>query len=179
MKKTLMAFWIIGICLSFSSCDEDDLAGIIPEFSVGVEQTENIPVHIDQTDGEWATFNFKNTLTINNKDTKDYINKIKDVEIKKLMYKVINFSGDPLGEVQGTLMVANEISLENSFVVKKAADDQIIYEITEVAELNRIENALKTGQTVNVIYKGSTLCNAGDIDFTIEINLVTAVKIKP
>lgn len=177
MKKTLLALWILAIGLNISSCDEDD---IIPpvNFSVEVDQTESIPVHIDQTDGEWATFSFKNTLTINNQDTKDHINHIKDVEIKKLTYKIISFSGDPLGEIQGTLMIANEISLENSFVVKTAADNQIIYEITEVAELNRIGEALKTGQTVNVIYKGSTLCNAGDMDFVIEIYLSTAVKIE-
>ena len=87
------------------------------------------------------------------------------------------FSGDPLGEVMGTFMVANQISLENTFVVKTAADDQIIYEIKEEAELNRIAEQLKSGQTVNIIYMGSALCNTNDMDFVIEITLETKVNI--
>ena len=176
MKKTLLAFWIIGICLSFSSCDEDDLTPP-GTFIIDVDQIETIAVHIDQTENDWMAYSFKNTLTINNEKTKEYINKIKNVEITKLSYRVKTFSGDPLGEVKGTFMVANQISLENTFVVKTAADDQIIYEITEVAELNRIAEQLKSGQTVNIIYRGSALCNASDMDFDVEITLETKVQI--
>lgn len=179
MKKTLLAFGIMCLCLNFSSCDEDDVTGLLPSFTVDVDQIETIPVHIDQTEDDWMAYSFKNTLTINNKDTKDYINKIKNVEITKLSYKVINFSGDPLGEVKGSFMVANQISLENAFVVKTAANDQIIYEIKEVAELNRIAEQLKAGQTVNVVYMGSALCSTNDMDFEIEITLETKVNIKP
>ena len=176
MKKILLSFWIICLCLNFSSCDEDDL--IPPRtFTVDVDQIETIPVHIDQTEDDWMDYSFKNTLTINNEKTKEYINKIKNVEIKKLSYKVKTFSGDPLGEVKGTFMVANQISLENTFVVKTPADDQIIYEITEVAELNRIAEQLKSGQTVNIIYMGSALCKTNDMDFVVEITLETKVKI--
>ena len=179
MKKTLLALFMCCMCYTFSSCDEEDVAGLLGSFTVGVDQIENIPVHLDQTDGERMTYSFKNTLTINNKDTKDYINKIKNVQISKLTYKVINFSGDPLGEVDGAFMVADQISLQNAFVVKKAADDQIIYEITEVAELQRIAESLKSGQKVNIIYSGSALCNDDDMDFIIEVTLVTRVTIDP
>jgi len=177
MKKTLLALFMCCMCFSFSSCDEDDLPPI--SFTVGVDQIENIPVHLDQTNGERMTFSFKNTLTINNEDTKDYINKIKNVQINKLTYKVIAFSGDPLGDVDAAFMVADQISLENAFVVKTAADDQIIYEITEVAELNRIADALKSGQKVNIIYSGSALCNDDDMDFIIEVTMATRVTIDP
>ena len=176
MKKILLSFWIICLCLNFSSCDEDDLTPP-GTFIIDVDQIETIAVHIDQTEDDWMDYSFKNTLTINNEKTKEYINKIKNVEIKKLSYKVKTFSGDPLGEVKGTFMVANQISLENTFVVKTAADDQIIYEITEVAELNRIAEQLKSGQTVNIIYMGSALCNTNDMDFVIEITLETKVNI--
>jgi len=179
MKKTLLAFWIICLCLNFSSCDEDDVTGLLPSFTVGVDQIETIPVHLDQTNGERMTFSFKNTLTINNEDTKDYINKIKNVQISKLTYTLINFSGDPLGDVDAAFMVADQISLENAFVVKTAADDQIIYEIIEVAELNRIADALKSGQKVNIIYSGSALCNDDDMDFIIEVTMATRVTIDP
>ena len=77
MKNILLAFWITCLCLNFSSCDEDDLTP--PRtFTVDVDQIETIPVHIDQTEDDWMDYSFKNTLTINNKDTKDYINKIKE-----------------------------------------------------------------------------------------------------
>ena len=69
--------------------------------------------------------------------------------------------------------------MQNSFVVKTAADDQIVYEITEVNELNRIANALKSGQTIAVEYAGNALCDDDDMDFTIEVSLVAKITIDP
>ncbi len=164
---------------SFSSCDEDDVAGLLPNFDVNLNETESISVNIVQTNGDWITFSEKTSLSIENDDTKDYLNKIKKVKITALSYKIINFSGDPIGEVDASFSVANEVSLQNAFVVKVSADNQVVYEITEVDELTRIGNALLAGKTVTVEYSGSALCDDDKMDFTVEVNLVAKVTIDP
>lgn len=179
MKKAFLGLWIFCICFNFSSCDEDDVVGLLPSFKVDINQIENIDVQVDQTDGDWVTFSNTTDLNIVNEDTEDYLNKIKSVEITKLSYKIINFNGDPAGQVEGSFSVANQVSLENSFVVKESADNQTIYQITEVNELNRIANALKSGQTITVEYSGSALCDDGSMDFTVQVSLVAKVTIDP
>ena len=179
MKKTLLVLGIFLIGFSFSSCDEDDIIGLLPDFDVPINQTENIPVHIDRTNGDRISYSETTDLNIKNKDTEDYLNKIKDVKITALSYKIINFSGDPIGDVEASFSVANEVSLQHAYVVKESADKGKVYAITEVDELSRIANALKSGQTVKVEYSGSALCDADDMDFTVEVTLVAKVTINP
>ncbi len=179
MKKTLIALFMCSMFLSFSSCDEDDIKAFLPDIKVNISETERIRVNIDQTNGERASFSERTDLDIVNKDTEDYLNKIKNVEIITLSYKIINFSGDPIGDVDGSFAVAGEVSLQNAFVVKTSADNQIVYEITDVVELNRIANALKSGQKVTVEYAGSGLCDADELNFTVEVSLVAKITIDP
>ncbi len=179
MKKTLLALFMCCMCFSFSSCDEDDVAGLLPSFKVDLNDTENIPILIDQTNGERVSYSEKTNLTIVNKDTEDYLNKIKAIEITSLSYKIINFSGDPAGDVAGSFSVAGQVSLENAFVVKTSADNQIVYEITEVNELNRIANALKSGKTIAVEYAGNALCDDDELNFTVEVSFVAKITIDP
>lgn len=179
MKTIYFLAGLLLVCFTISSCDEDDLEGLLPAFDVKLVKTENIPVHIDQTDGNWVTFSGKTTLSIVNSDTKDHLNKIKKLSINKLSFKIINFNGDQNGEVDGKFSVAGQVSLNKSFVVKTAADGGTVYEITETAELNRIISELQGGQSVDVDYAGSALCNDADMDFTVEVTLDVTVKIDP
>lgn len=180
MKKILLLLGVFLICPNFSSCDEDDIPpGLIPAFSVNLTKIENIPVDIDQTTGDWVTYSKTTTLNIVNDDTKDHLNKITDVKINSLSYKVINFNGDPIGQVNGKFSVAGQVSLANDFVVKTSADNGVVYQITEVAELTRIAKDLKSGQDVVVEYSGSALCDDNSMDFIIEVTMSVKVTIDP
>ena len=179
MKKNLIALFVCCICFSFSSCDEDDVKGLLPSFKVDINQTENIPVSIEQTNGERHSFSEQSNFTIVNEDTEDYLNKIEKIELTKLSYKIINFSGDPIGDVAGSFSVANVVSLQNDFVVKTAADNQTVYDITDVDELNRIANALLSGKTIEVEYGGTALCDADAMNFVVEVTMVAKITIDP
>jgi len=179
MKKFLMALLIGFISFNFSSCDEDDLKELLPAFDVDLKKVELIPVQVDQTNGEWIVFSQTTNLDIINSQTKDYISKIKSLKINSLSYKIVNFAGDPIGQVDGAFAVANEISLQNKIVVKTEADNGTIFQITEVAELNRIATLLKKGESVEVKYSGSALCDDADMDFSIEVTLDAKVTIDP
>jgi len=179
MKKTTIFFTILLISFSFASCDEEDIIKILPDFDVNLLDSEIIPVHVDQTNGEWATFTNSVQISIINNDTKDHLNKIKNIKINKLSYKIINFNGDPIGEVDASFWADNIVSLNNAFVVQTSANNGTIYQITDTAELSRIANALKAGHTIAVKYSGNALCDDDDMDFDVEVTLDAKITIDP
>ena len=178
MKTKLFILFMGCLLFTFLSCEEEGLEGTGPKYSYDVKHVETIPIQLDDTNGEWMSFMFKNTLTINDDRIKHYSTKIKEVQITELTYKIIKFNGDPLGEIKGSFSVANKVCLENSFKVKSSADNEIIYEVTAYEEINRICQALKSNQTVNVVYSGSALCNEIGMDFMVEVTLDTKVMVQ-
>ncbi len=177
LKRIALSFLFFG--LVFSGCDEDDIAAVLPDIELGVNTTEEIPVFVDQTDGEWVEFSQTTNVSIVNNDTQKYLDKIKKVKINRLRYKVLTFEGDPSGEVQGSFSADNGKTFQNQFQVKKAFDDQTVYEVDDVDELNRIANALKTKNTIEVKYSGMALCDQADMEFILEVELDADVTVDP
>jgi hypothetical protein len=174
-----MAFSLLFFGLVFSGCDEDDLAVVLPDIDIAVNETEEIPVFVQKTDGDWVQFSETTNLTIVNNDTQKYLNKIKKVKIKRLRYRVLAFQGDPNGEVQGSFSADNGKTFQNQFMVKKAFDDQSYYEVQDTDELNRIANALKSKNTIQVRYSGMALCDQDDLDFILEVEYEVEVTVNP
>lgn len=160
-----MAISLLFFGLVFSGCDEDDIAAVLPDIDIAVSETEEIPVFVQKTDGDWVQFSETTNVSIVNNDTQKYLNKIKKVKIKRLRYRVLAFQGDPNGEVQGSFSADNGKTFQNQFMVKKAFDDQTFYEVQDVDELNRIANALKSKNTIQVRYSGMALCDQDDLNF--------------
>ncbi len=177
LKK--MAFSLLFFGLVFSGCDEDDIAAVLPDIDITVSETEEIPVFVEKTDGDWVEFSETTNISIVNNDTQKYVDKIKSVKIKRLRYKVLAFQGDPNGEVQGSFSADNGKTFENQFQVKKAFDDQTVYEVQDVNELNRIASALKSKKTIQVKYAGMALCDQDDLDFIIEVEYEAEVTVNP
>ena len=179
MKKTILLFLFGCLCFGLSSCDDENLDTILPKVEMDVNKIETIPVHIDKTDGDWASFSYKNSISVITPETMDYLNKIQRVEIKQLCYKVINFNGDPLGELQGGIIFDKDISLHNSFVVKTVADNQTIYYVTDTEKLNRISEVLKNNKAINLVFSGRAICDEAPMDFIVEISFEAKVQIDP
>ena len=178
MKRSFMMFCIGLIGFGFSSCDEDNLASVLPDFDVNLSESQEIPVTIDKTDGEWAEFSSTENISIINKDTEDHLNKIKSVTLTKLNYTVINFNGDEMGEVEGAFSADNGVAMQNKFVVKTAAQNGTVYEV-DATELNRIGKALKAGNTVMVRYSGKALCDNASMNFVIKVSYEAKIKVSP
>ncbi len=176
MKKTIIFLAFLLISFSFSSCEEaEEALGLTKDFTVRV--TANIPVHIDQTSGDWVSHSNTAVISIDTDDTHDYLNKIRNIKINSLSYKIINFNGDPNGEVDASFYVENEVSLSNAMVVKPEADKGTVFKITETDELSRIANLLKNGKKVTVKYAGDALCDAADMNFTVEVKLDAKITV--
>lgn len=174
-----MAISLLFFGLVFSGCDEDDIAAVLPDIDIAVSETEEIPVFVQKTDGDWVQFSETTNVSIVNNDTQKYLNKIKKVKIKRLRYRVLAFQGDPNGEVQGSFSADNGKTFQNQFMVKKAFDDQTYYEVQDVDELNRIANALKSKNTIQVRYSGMALCDQDDLDFILEVEFEAEVTVNP
>ncbi len=170
---------LVFLGLGFSSCDEDDVAAVLPDFDAEVSTTENIPISVDKTDGEWVEYSSTTNVSIINDDTEKYLNKIRNVNIKRLRYRVLAFNGDPAGEVQGSFSADNGKAFENRFTVRNAFEQKTVFEVDDVAELNRIANALKTKHTIQVRYSGMALCDQENMDFTIQVEMLAVVTINP
>jgi len=176
MKNKLKFLILLLITLSFSSCDEaEELLNLTRDFDDTIVET--IAISIDKTTGNRATFSNTKVLSIDDPELQPYINKIKSVEIKNLSYKIINFSGDPTGDVNGEFLIDNIVYLTNAFVVKTEADNGTIFKITEVAALNEIATKLKANKKLTAKYSGDALCDNEDMDIPIEITLSVKITV--
>ena len=161
---------------SFSSCDQaEELLNLTKDFDDTI--VESIAINIDKTAGDRVAFSNSTVLSIDDPALQPYINKIKSIEIKSLSYKVINFIGDPSGDVNAEFFVDDIIYLTNAFVVKTEADNGTVFKITEVGALNEIANKLKANKKLTVKYSGDALCDNDDMNFLIEITLDVKITV--
>ena len=177
MKNITSFLLLLLITFSLGSCDEaEKLLNLTKDFDDTI--VESIAISIDQTAGDRATFSNTKVLDINDPDLQPYLNKIEDVEIKSLSYKIIDFSGDPDGDVNGEFYIDGIIYLTNAFVVKTVADDGMVYNITEVSALNEIAKKLKANKKLTAKYSGDAMCDNDNLNFKVEITLSAKIKVK-
>ena len=177
MKKIAKLLLLLIFALSISSCDEaEDLLNLTKDFDDTIVET--IDLSIDQTSGDRTSFTNTKTLDINDPNIQPYLNKIENIEITSLSYKIINFSGDPDGHVNGEFYIDGIINLTNDFVVKTEAVKGTVFKITDVAALNEITKKLKANKKLTAKYSGDALCDNDDLNFKVEITLSAKIKVK-
>ncbi len=175
MKNTIKFLAILVIISSFMSCE--DLTDVTFDTSI----TERIDVNIPNTSGESAAFSAQNIIKLENGSGQidDYLNYIKDVEIKKLSYKIINFSGDENGVVTVSFNVNGTLLKEHvAMNVKAVADSGEIFEVTDLQELNTIATAMKNSKQVTISYNGDAITN-DTLNFKVEVTLELAITADP
>lgn len=168
MKNLIKFLAVLLLFVGYTSCDELDK---LTEVDLSTTVTEIIPVTVD--DGAGLSVDLGNSIVINLGDYIDaeYLNKISDVKINSLTYKVINFFGDPAGVITADFM-ANSATLytHTGEVVKDHADMTTVFSINDTAALSVIANNLRNGANVEFAVDG-TSTNEGGMNFEIEITL--------
>lgn len=172
-KIKFLTVLVAVFSFTFTACDEiEDLVDV--DFTTSV--SANIPVTIDQ--GQ-ETVDEGVVLSLDNNATHDYLNKLEEVEITKLTYKITSFSGDALGTVDVSLY-ADDIKLDlNSFNVEKAYDGSTIFEVTDVTKLNEMANLLEKNKSVTVGIKGSCYAPESDMNFNVQVTASLKVTANP
>ena len=164
MKNTIKLLAIILVAtlsIPFTACDDDILD---VDFSTTISEKIDVNIIEGQTNVDESS-----TLSLDNKDTNKYLNKIKNVKITKLTYKITSFTGDPNGTINGSLY-ANTLKLDlNNFNVKEAYDNATIFEITDIDKLNEIATLLKNNKSVNIGIKGTINAANEAMNFEVEV----------
>lgn len=174
MKNFLKLTAVLALILiTFNACEK------LTDVNFNTTISERIPVHINQTSGTAVPFDESVILHLDNDDTHDYINDIKDIEINHLTYKLIQFSGDNTGTIDVQFYIGTNPLLQNNLTVKTSVDNGTYYEVTDVQELNTIATALKNGHQVTARYSGSALSDQDAMDFKVAVTMNVAVTANP
>ncbi|WP_299781710.1 hypothetical protein [uncultured Formosa sp.] len=171
MKTTIKMLSALLICLVFTSCDKDLLD---VDFNTTVKAT--IVAHVDKYQ---ETIDESVVLSLDNKDTHDYLNKIENVKIKKLTYKIISFSGDPEGYIDVDFYADTITLTTEEFFVKEAYNAGTVFEITDISKLNTMANILKKNISTTVGIIGQSSAMETDMDFNIEVTAELEVTANP
>lgn len=171
MKTTINILSALLICVMFTSCDDDILD---VDFNTTINAT--IVAHVDQ--GQEA-IDESVVLSLDNNDTHDYLDNIKNVKIKKLTYKIISFSGDPEGYIDVDFYADTITLTAEEFFVKEAYDTATIFEITDVSKLNTMADLLKTNNSTTVGISGQSTAVEAALDFNIEVTAELEVTANP
>ena len=171
MKNRITILALLLISFPFTSCSTD-LADV--DFSTDI--TEKFDVHINQNQ-EYVSQSI--TLSLDNSDTHDYLDNIKEVSFTKLTSKVTNFTGDETGTLHAELLSDGTPLVINDFNVKLANDNVTIYEVADVAKLNQMALAPKNNQQVILSILGECSDLAGDMDFKIEVTAELNIVANP
>jgi hypothetical protein len=173
MKNTIKFLAIILLAFTFQSCDDvEDLADV--NFNTSIN--EKITIHIDQNQ---ENINESIPLDIDNTDTHDYLNHIKNVSITKFTYKIIDFIGDEEGTIDFTFFVDGVSLSQESFIVKQVNDNQFVFEITDISKLNTIASALKNNHQITASVSGTSTAINDSMDFKVDISINLSIVANP
>ncbi len=179
MKKYFSIIILFLFLFSFNSCDEAEKLLDVP-FNFTVK--EDIPVHIVSDSNPAKTqvfkgvdgipFNQSVVLSIDNSDTHDYLNKIKEVTIKSLTYQLTNYSGNANGIITAQLYAENILLASIDENVKSASDSGKIFKVDNVDVLNQMALKLKNGHQVTAKIVGNA-----SIPMDFKVHIIMDVKV--
>lgn len=176
MKKLFFVAVLFSSFL-FSSCGDDLEELLDVSFEVPIVEEIDVdviggtePVSLDQT----VMFSLSE-----NTETNKYLDKLKSLEIKKMTYKVINFTGDATGKITASLK-ANGTTLHSitDVTVKTAFDNATVYEVTNKAALVTAATSLLQNKTISLETTGQTVSTSA-MNFKIQVTLQLGVVANP
>lgn len=174
MKKKLN-IWTILLIISgvFVSCDLESLAD--KEIDSSTSHSFTVTVQNGQ-----KSFGKTEIISINNNDVKDYLDKIKSVEIRKMTYQITNFSGDANCTINSfKAYLGEELALNDADInPKEASDNGTVFEVKNAEVLNNAGTKLKNNQSISVMYNG-TATSTDASQFQIKVNITVVVVANP
>ncbi len=171
MKNTIKLVFAVLIVFTFNSCDEvNELADV--NFNTTV--SEDIVIRIGENQ-EYISDVI--TLNLDNADTHDYLDMLKNITIKKLTYKFKDFEGNENCTINVEISTDNNVFEARSFTIKQEVDNETVFEITEVSKINAMAIALQNNGSVTFKMEGEVF--AGIADFKVEVTAELEVVANP
>jgi len=167
MKNTFK-FLAILVVFTLNSCDK---AKELTDVTFSTSLTKEFAIHINENQ---EYISEEQILSLDNTDTHDYLDKLKNVQINKLTYKFKNFIGNEACNMNVEIATDGNMFETKEFIIKQAIDNGTIYEITDVAKINTMATALKNNKQVSFTMEGEVFEGAADFDVevTAEVEVV-------
>lgn len=174
MKKLFFIATLFSSFL-FSSCGDDLEELLDVKFNTTI--TEEIPVTVI------AGTNSLNESTefslIENTETSKYLDKLKTLEIKKMTYKIIEFTGDNSGTITASLQADGEtLHTVTNKIVKTEFDNATVFEVTNKTALITAATSLLQNKKISLKTTGQTV-SASPMSFKIKLTLELGVVANP
>ncbi len=153
MKK--VALLLVLTMISFTSCKKD-AADV--EFSTNLSKTSD-QIDVNSPTLKSATSAYNETFIVNleNPDTQDYINKIKDIDLENVRITFQGLAG-LAGNTTPTLLkltINNQVVLEyNNFVYDRVANGQD-FVIDDTQKVDQMADLLKTAKKLTIKVEGN------------------------
>ena len=175
MKSLLKKITILTILLAtITSCDDvKDLADI--EINGNVI-TEYFTVNLDGA-GSIDAEDF--TVSILTDEIKPYADKIKDVEIQKITFEILDYTGDAAAEFTVKFTADGTLFIDESFIGSEASANGTIFEVSDTQALNTLATSLLNNNMVTVSLNASSENLEGPAYFKIETKFYIDVTVNP
>jgi len=174
MKKIITFFALTLFAFAFNACDAIDE---LTEIEVDTTITEDLTITV--AEGE-TTFSESVSISIDDEDVQDNLDKIENLQIEKLTYQIISVSGTEDVIASGSFTAASStypwFSTGDSASVNltTAAADGTVYEI-EVNQtfVDAFEADLRSGATATLSASGTV----SDAPVTFVVRITADVKV--
>jgi len=144
LKVTIAAIFLTVLF----SCDKlDELT------EVKVNATESVNINVAVLENE-TNFSKTETISVDDKDVQENLDRIEKVTVKKLTYQFTNVTGNSDATLSGSITFGGS-SLDFVSVNPKTVENQV-FTVTETAVVNAFANAIKSGAQVTVVLAGTS-----------------------
>lgn len=171
MKNTIKLLAVLLVVFTFNSCDE---AKALADVNFDTTVSQDITIHIGENQ-EYISDEM--TLNIDNADTHAYLDRLKNVTIKKLTYKFKDFTGNENCTINVEISTDNNVFETKEFTIKQEVDNETVFEITDVNKINAMSTALQNNKSVTFKMEGEV--SNGEADFKVEVTAELEVVANP
>lgn len=175
IKKTQPILLILLYSIFSISCQEDT---DMTDTQIVTSYTQNIPIVIKKTKGY---FDLRRTesLGIDNNQTHDYLNNVKQINIENISYQIMNFKGiacviDSLSIKMGnyTIIEHKNIDIKQSFL------DKVVFNPSNTNALKAAARQFNSDKSINLEYYLNGAKIQDDVTFTIQLTVATRILAK-
>jgi hypothetical protein len=148
-----------------SSCQES------VEITATTTFVDNVEVSIPQSNGTDVIYDETEIQNLN--ELVSNYDDITDINIDNLSYTFTNLSGNSNAVITSATVEINEtiVATTSTLNIGQEVTNETVFEITDTALLNQLENTFLTNSSVSIRFYGSVSTEDGSVDFNMQVSI--------